>query len=63
MTPKFNFNIGFNWGKYFANNNYHFNLTASYEYNYYFKQNKIYYLLATPIYGSNGDLTLEPPHG
>jgi hypothetical protein len=39
ITPNVNVSSGFGWGTYFDKNNWHFDLSASYDFNYYWSQN------------------------
>lgn len=39
LTPNFDLDAGLGWGTYFDNNNWHFDLSAAYEFQYYWKQN------------------------
>ncbi len=41
ISPNCNLNAGFGWGTYFAKKSWHFDLTASYEFEYYWNQNRM----------------------
>lgn len=59
ITPNIDLNLGLGWGAYFLNNRCHFNILASYEFNYFFNQNLFRQLLSSLLYASKGDLMLH----
>ncbi len=59
ITPNFEAALGMGWGTYLDNNNWHFDLTAAYEFSYYWNQNKMRSLKdanSSFIDGDSGDL-------
>jgi hypothetical protein len=61
ITPNIDLDIGLGWGAYFADNGWHFDLSAAYEFNYYWNQNRMSYLkdLYNTISGDLGDLMIQ----
>ena len=59
ITPNANINIGLEWGSYFFKKAYHFNLAASYEFQFYWNQNVLRALYTDPIYAVYYDLMLH----
>jgi hypothetical protein len=47
ITPNFDVDMGLGWGSYFDKKNWHFDLSASYEFQYYWNQNFMKYLYDT----------------
>ncbi len=62
ITPNFEAALGMGWGTYLDNNNWHFDITAAYEFTYYWNQNKMRSLndaSSNFIDGDAGDLMLH----
>jgi hypothetical protein len=62
ITPNINFVTGLRWGTYFDNNNWHFDISAAYEFQYYWAQNRMKKLANISTMSTSGrakDLMLQ----
>jgi hypothetical protein len=63
LRPMMEMGLGFGWGTYFADQRYHFDLSADYEFNYLWEQNMIRYLNDLEILGSGASAGAIYLHG